>query len=394
MGKTLLEHTLLSVKKAGITDVIIVVNKDNPIEEVLGDGNALGITITYAIQPEPLGMGDALLHAEPYITGDFFLTNANHVDFHEFYQAMLEKTREKDDIVLLGRKQEITGVYGCMQVEGDKVVGFIEKPTDIIQSSLRHIGIYLFTQGYLEILKQTPPDENHLEHAIDAYAKEGKVTFVETDKETLTLKYAWNLLGVKHYLLQGLTSYISPDADVSKHAIIDGVVYIESGAKVYEGACLKGPCYIGKNAVVGTNALVRGGTCLEENAVAGSYMEMTNTLMMNDSTTHSGFIGDSVIGSKTKIGAMICTANVRLDRKKVSAEVKEKKVDSQNKHLGAIVGDNVIFGAGVITMPGIIIGNDTLIGPSTTIMENVPDVTTYYTDFKTIITKKNRSENK
>jgi len=394
MGKTLLEHTLLSIKTTGITDIIIVVNRDNPIEQILGDGQRLGLTIHYAIQHEPRGMGDALLQAAPYITGEFFLTNANHSDFHEFYQAMVEKNRGKDDIVLLGRKQEVTGIYGCMQIEGDKVTGFIEKPTDMIQSSLRHIGIYLFTRAYLEVLKQTPQDENHLEHAIDAYAKQGRVTFVETEKETLTLKYAWDLLGIKNYLLRDLSHFISPDAEVASHAIIESPVYIDSGAKVFEGACLKGPCYIGKNAVVGTNALVRGGTCIEEKAVAGAYMEMTNTLMMHESTTHSGFIGDSVIGSKTKIGAMICTANVRLDRRNISAEVRKKKIDSFRRHLGAVVGDNVTVGAGVITMPGIIIGNDTVIGPATTVMENVPDKTTYYTDFRTIVQRKIRGENK
>ena len=111
---------------------------------------------------------------------------------------------------------------------------------------------------------------------------------------------------------------------------------------------------------------------------------------MAEATSHSGFIGDSIIGNKTKIGGMVCTANVRLDRKKVSAEVKEKKVESLRRHLGTIIGDNVILGAGVVTMPGVIIGNDTLIGPSTTIMENVPDQTTYYADFKAIIKKKTR----
>lgn len=387
MGKTLLEHTIVSIKKSGITDIVIVVTEHNSIQEVLGDGKALGMRITYAIQPEPLGMGDALLRAEKYLHGDFFLTNANHVDFHEFYDQLTSKKRGKEDIVLLGRRQDVIGVYGAMSVNNEKVIGFIEKPTQDSVSSLRHIGIYLLTKGYLDILKKTPLDHNHLEHAIDAYAKLGKVTYIETDRQTVTLKYAWDVLEIKDYLLKQVKHFISPEAFVSKDAIIQGNIFIEKGAKIFEGVCLKGPLYIGKNAVVGNNALLRGGTCIEEHAVAGSYMEMTNTLLMANSTTHSGFIGDSVIGSDCKIGACICTANVRLDRKKVASEVKEIKVESFRKHLGVIIGDNAIIGAGVTTMPGVIIGNDTVVGPSTTVMQNVEDNVKYYTEFKTVIKK-------
>jgi len=68
---------------------------------------------------------------------------------------------------------------------------------------------------------------------------------------------------------------------------------------------------------VGNNALVRDKVVAEENAVIGSYMEMKNTVMMQGATTHTGFIGDSVIGSNSKIGAEICTTNVRLDRQTI-----------------------------------------------------------------------------
>src|SRR5947209_2985158 len=71
MGKTLLEHTLLSLKKSDITEVIIVVGKINSVEQIVGDGTTLGIHITYVVQPEPLGMGDALLQAEAEIKEDF-----------------------------------------------------------------------------------------------------------------------------------------------------------------------------------------------------------------------------------------------------------------------------------------------------------------------------------
>src|SRR5438132_5075006 len=89
MGKTLLEHTLLSLKLSGITNIVIVVGKINSVMQVVGDGTSLGVKITYVVQPEPLGMGDALLQAEAEISEDFFLLNAYHLDFGEFNQDMI-----------------------------------------------------------------------------------------------------------------------------------------------------------------------------------------------------------------------------------------------------------------------------------------------------------------
>lgn len=387
MGRTLLEHTLLSIKKSGIKDIIIVISSNSTIKDILGDGKDLGLQITYITQSEPLGMGDALLKAEQYIHGDFFLTNANHIDFHEFAPAMMKKKRKKDAIVLLGRKEKSTGVYGSMQVDGEKVTGFIEKPPEIMQSSLRHIGIYLFTKKFLEVLAKTPLEHYHLEHAIDAYAREGSVTYIETEKKTVTLKYAIDLLGIKNYLLKNVRKHISKKADVSKHALIIGTVYIEDGAKVFENSCIKGPCYIGKNAVVGNNALLRDGVSLEESAVAGSYMEMKNTLVMNGSHTHSGFIGDSIIGKNCRIGGGFASANQRIDRDTVKFMVNEKSIDSARKFLGVLIGDNVKTGANVTTMPGVIIGNNSLIGPSTVVMKNIEENVTFYTKFEEVVKK-------
>ena len=262
-----------------------------------------------------------------------------------------------------GKKEDSLGVYASMEIDGDKVISFTEKPEHIIPSSLRHVGIYLLTKGYLEVLKATPLHHDQLEHAIDTYAKQGKATFVEIDKNTLTLTISGTYWVRKITYLRSCRALFSPKAEIAENVILQGNVYIEDGAKIYEGVCLKGPCYIGKNAIVGDDALVRGGSCIEESSVAGSYMEMTNTLLMSHSTSHSGFIGDSIIGSNCKIGAMFCSANARLDRHGVSAEVKQKKVDSNGRHLGVMVGDNVITGACVTTMPGVIIGTYSIYWP-------------------------------
>src|SRR5579859_3817192 len=103
MGKTLLEHTLVSLRKAGIYDIVIVVSPNGPIEKLLGDGKKLGVHITYVIQQETLGMGHALLQTKKYIKDDFFLLHAYHFEVDQFVETMVKKKKKKEEIVLLGK---------------------------------------------------------------------------------------------------------------------------------------------------------------------------------------------------------------------------------------------------------------------------------------------------
>ena len=96
MGKTLLEHTLIAIKKSGIDEIVIVVAKNSPIPEIIGNGKRLGIQLTYVTQPEALGMGDAVLQADTYIHDEFVLLNAYHVDIDSFFHDMEKKKTKKD----------------------------------------------------------------------------------------------------------------------------------------------------------------------------------------------------------------------------------------------------------------------------------------------------------
>ena len=324
MGKTILEHTLLSLKKAEITDIILVVSPNSPVEQIIGDGKRWGMHITYVVQQDALGMGHALLQSEQYIKNDFFLLNAYHFEADQFIHDMIKKKKKKEEVVLLGKRTLGAQRYGYMSIAGGKIIGIVEKPKEAIADTLHIIGIYLLNKQFFPTLRETPLSHYHFEEALAIYAKGEQVTFLETDKKTITLKYAWDVLDVKEYLLENIKSSISSKAEISQHAIISGDVIIEEGVKIFEGACIKGPCYIGRNVVVGNNALDqwrdRG-----RNAVIGSYMEMRNSIIMEGSTTHSGFIGDSVIGQNTKIGAAMCTTNVRLDREIFFRELKERE---------------------------------------------------------------------
>jgi len=389
LDKTILEHMLLSVRTSGIDDIVIIVSKNSTIPMEIGNGENIGVKIKYVIQEEPLGMGHALLQAEKYLQNIFFLANAYHVEFGEYKKQMEEKQTLEEKVVLLAKKADAREHYGNLILENGKVVDIIEKPTNIPENALHVVGIYLLNKSFLKTLANTPLEHYHFEKALSDYAKDKSVEYLETSNETVTLKYGWDLLNLKDYLLANVNNFVAHTAIIAKNVVMEGKVHVGENVKIYEGACIKGPCFIGENASVGNNAVVRGGVIIGKGAVIGANMEIKNSILMEGATTHSGFIGDSVIGSGSRIAGGFCSANVRFDRKEIEVKVRGEKVNTHRKYLGFLCGEKVDMGIGVFTMPGVVIGTNVTVGPATTVNENIDDFSTYYTKFETVIKKKN-----
>lgn len=391
LGKRIIEHTIESVKRAGITDIILVVNSDGEIKNILKDGSAYGVTITYIVQDDALGAGDALLKAKAAIISDFFVTWANRVEFHEFAND-LERAKKGagEGAVLIKETENIEGV-GVVMVEGDRLTDIIEKP-DVAHSPshLKILGVYFLPKQFLETLERVPKEHYSFEKALTQYAKEQIIRVVTTDKETVSLKYPWDILRMKNFLLKNIVSYRGKEVRIAENAVIEGNVYIDDGVQIMEHATIKGPCYIGKNAYIGTNAILRNGSVIEEHVVVGANMEIKNSVFFANTTTHSGFIGDSIIGQGCKIAAFFCSANVRLDRGEIEVMALGKTVNSHLSSLGMLMGDGVRAGIRVSTMPGVVIGRNVTIGPQTTVLHSINDDMSYYTKFAEVVEKKKK----
>ena len=103
---------------------------------------------------------------------------------------------------------------------------------------------------------------------------------------------------------------------------------------------------------------------------------------------HSGYIGDSMIGKNCRLGAGVVTANVRIDRGIIKSVVKNKKIETGLKRFGCIIGNNTKTGIRCSFMPGVLVGSDCFIGPSSVVFENIEDNKLFYTEFKGVIKKK------
>lgn len=388
-GKPLIVHTIENLKKAGVTDIIIVTSHDGSIKQAVQQV-ADTASIRFITQDDAQGMGEALLRAKEYLAEEFFVLSAHHMEFSEVADRIKQKKTQQDEIILVAKKDIILGRYGVIRVTDDKVTGVTEKPKEPTQDGLRLVSIYLLSKAFISALEAIPLSHYHFEEALDMYAKKGLVRFVAPDMPFLSLKYPWDLFAIKDYLFERMEPFIAQTAQVTKEAIVKGNVFIDEGATVMEGAKLYGPCYIGKNAVIGTHAIVRNNSVIGDNVIIGARMEVRNTIFFEGATTHSGFIGDSIIGRESKVAAFFCTANVRLDREAVAVEVKGERVSSLLKSLGVFMGENVKAGIRVSTMPGVVIGNNVIIGPATVVAKNIADDVTFYTKFQEVVEKKRK----
>lgn len=378
-GKKIIEHTLLELKKSGVEEVILVIKDE---KNKLGQEDKLGIKITYAYQREPLGAGEAILSISKLIHSDFFLIYPYHINFSKFSKGLVEAKKEKDDMVLLLKNEDNVSQYGVAKVLGDRVLEIVEKPqTD--SGKQRIVGMYLIPEKFIATLAGVQAEHYSLEKAISIYARQGNVAFFKTTEDTFSLKYSWNLFVFSKAILDAQEKYISPKAEIANSAVINGNVYIDDGAKILERATIKGPCYIGKNVVIGDNALVREYCDIEENCVIGANAEVKNSIIQTGTKMHSGFLGDSIVGRDSRLAAYFSIANRRLDR----GMIKVNGIDTGLTSLGGIIGDSVSFGVRASLMPGIVIGNNCVIGPGTVVTKNISDNTKYFVKATEIVEK-------
>lgn len=142
-------------------------------------------------------------------------------------------------------------------------------------------------------------------------------------------------------------------------------VYIEDNVEIDSTAKIIGPVIICSGARVGFNSLVRGSVIIGKNSTIGHAVEIKNSVVLNNSSVpHFNYVGDSIIGSNVNIGAGTITANLRLDKKTVPINLnRSKKIETDLRKLGSIIGDESNIGAHVVLNPGTILAKKTFVYP-------------------------------
>ncbi|HJB28351.1 MAG TPA: UDP-N-acetylglucosamine pyrophosphorylase [Candidatus Blautia faecavium] len=181
--------------------------------------------------------------------------------------------------------------------------------------------------------------------------------------------YPWEVLPEIGAFILKLGQTLSPE----EYDCVGENVWIAKSAKVAPTACVNGPAIIGKEAEVRHCAFIRGNAIVGEGAVVGNSTELKNVVLFNKvQVPHYNYVGDSVLGYKSHMGAGSICSNVKSDKKLVVVKDKEEQIETGLKKFGAMLGDNVEVGCGSVLNPGTVIGRNSNIYPLSPVRGCVP----------------------
>ena len=356
-NKPILEHLLIEASKAGIREFIFIVGyRDEQVRDYFGCGERWGVSIDYSTQRKQLGTGDAIRKVTGLIDENFLMMNGDIVVSQQDISSLVGSSYNTMSVF----EVEDTRDLGVVEVNRDRITHIHEK-TENPSSHLANTGLYLFTPDIFDALSRTSKSlrgEYEITDALQLMIEQGQHITYRRISYWLDLSYPWDLLTANESLLDG----IEPQnlGEVEENVALKGMVAIGKNTVVRAGSYIVGPVLIGQDCDIGPNCYLRPYTSIGDNCRIGNAAEVKNSIIMNGSKIpHQNYIGDSIIGAGCNLGAGTKIANLRLDRKDVTAAGR----DTRRRKLGAIIGDRVETGINVAINVGSVIGNNTHIGP-------------------------------
>jgi acetyltransferase-like isoleucine patch superfamily enzyme len=148
----------------------------------------------------------------------------------------------------------------------------------------------------------------------------------------------------------------------------DDQIHLGPGSVVEPGALIKGPVLIGSYTEIRQGAYIRGKCLVGDRCVVGHTTEMKNSVMLNRAQAgHFAYIGDSILGNSTNLGAGTKLANLKIKKDTVRIRIGEEVIDTGLRKLGAIIGDGTEIGCNTVTNPGTLLGKECLVFPVTSV---------------------------
>lgn len=166
---------------------------------------------------------------------------------------------------------------------------------------------------------------------------------------------------------------LGPTLPKDQYEQVSDNIWIANSARVAPSASLNGPLIIGPDTEVRHCAFIRGNALIGCGCVVGNSTELKNVILMDKvQVPHYNYIGDSILGYKSHMGAGAITSNVKSDKTLVKVRDSEESIQTELKKFGAILGDNVEVGCNSVLNPGTVIGRDTNVYPLSMVRGFVP----------------------
>jgi bifunctional UDP-N-acetylglucosamine pyrophosphorylase/glucosamine-1-phosphate N-acetyltransferase len=375
-GKTLFDFSVLETLPDEVDQVVLISNTEN--QQALSQIKLSKPTMT-VLQSRPLGMADAILSAKSELKdASLLVIIGDDITDPQLFSSVVKAGKNKDVFAVIpGWKTPTYFPGGYLRVDGDKVLGIVEKPPAGNEPSpyVAISGHFIADSNkFLEELARVKTDgDDAYEQALTMLALREKIIFTSYEGPFHSLKYPWDVLVVISTVFQTrMKSRKGKNLQLKSNVIIEGPVWFGDNVKVFENTKIIGPCYIGDNTIIGNNNIIRE-SHIGANCVTGFNTDVTRSYIGDGCWFHSNYIGDSVLLGDISMGGGAKLANLRLDDGEIASTVKHVKVQTGLTKLGAMIAPGVRIGVNTSIMPGVKIGSNTFIGSGITVDRDIPE---------------------
>ena len=200
--------------------------------------------------------------------------------------------------------------------------------------------------------------------------------------------YPWEVLsGLKEEILR-----LGSTLPTEEFTEILPQVWVAKDVKIADTASVTGPCIIDRGAEIRQGAYIRGSAVVGKGCVVGNSTELKNCILFDSvQVPHYNYVGDSVLGYRSHLGAGAVCSNVKSDKTLVTVSVQGTKVTTGRKKLGALLGDFAEVGCNSVLCPGTVIGKDSTVYPLSRVRGYVPS-RSIWKDGNNIIKKQTKQE--
>lgn len=186
--------------------------------------------------------------------------------------------------------------------------------------------------------------------------------------------YPWEVLAhIESFILE-----LGPTLDETEYIKKSDNIWIHKTAKVADTVSIQGPLIVCEGAELRHCAFIRGSVIIGRRSIAGNSCEFKNSILFDDvQAPHYNYLGDSILGYKSHMGASSLSSNLKSDRSLVKIHLSEGDIETDRKKIGAIVGDYVEVGCGSVLNPGTVIGKHSNIYPLSSVRGCIPAYSIY-----------------
>ncbi len=305
-NKPVLVYALEDLKRAGITDVAVILglNGREQVIERIGDGSQCGVNVSYIDQGAPLGIAHAVACAEDFMGEEPFVVYlGDNILRHGIAPLVADFDEGNCDAVVALQRVSDPQRYGVAELDDNgHLVQLVEKPQEP-KSDLALVGVYLFTRSIFDAIQQIEPSWRNELEITDAIQK------LIDNKRVVKhhIVQGWwkdtgmpeDILEVNRLLLDDLTPVA--EGMIEDGAVVKGRVSVGKGTVLRSGSVVFGPSIIGNNCIIDTGTYVGPYTSIGDNThIKGAHIE--DSIVIGESfIACKKTIVESLIGDKTQI---------------------------------------------------------------------------------------------